>query len=105
MRYRVDQKETCCRGALRGLLALLVLALWARAVGTQQLPPSPPLRVHFIDVGQERTSSSKCNIATAFDTSPQHFHPLDRKPRHELESWQSLQAVAWHYGLGDPVPL
>jgi competence protein ComEC len=37
---------------LRGLLALALLAIWMPGVGTQELPPRPPLRVHFIDVGQ-----------------------------------------------------
>lgn len=37
--------------ALRGLIALLLLAIWTSGVGGQG-PPPPPLRVHFIDVGQ-----------------------------------------------------
>ncbi|MET0213211.1 MAG: hypothetical protein ABW292_09425, partial [Vicinamibacterales bacterium] len=37
--------------ALRGLIALLLLAIWTLGVGGQG-PPPPPLRVHFIDVGQ-----------------------------------------------------
>ena len=37
---------------LRGLIALLLLAMWVPGVGTQEAPPPPPLRVHFIDVGQ-----------------------------------------------------
>lgn len=37
--------------ALRGLIALLLLAIWTSGVGGQG-PPPPSLRVHFIDVGQ-----------------------------------------------------
>jgi competence protein ComEC len=37
---------------LRGLIALVFLAIWAPGVGTQERPPPPPLRVHFIDVDQ-----------------------------------------------------
>jgi beta-lactamase superfamily II metal-dependent hydrolase len=37
---------------LGGLIAIVLLALWAPGVSTQEPPPPPPLRVHFIDVGQ-----------------------------------------------------
>jgi beta-lactamase superfamily II metal-dependent hydrolase len=37
--------------ALRGLIALLLLAIWTSSIRGQG-PPPPPLRVHFIDVGQ-----------------------------------------------------